>query len=74
MKYDYLSYFKIKPKIWWQRIPKSKRNRLIEELHTNLLSQYPLEDLYRNSIIEPYNDSYLVAIYKHNYHKVFIMD
>ena len=74
MKYDYLSYFKIKPKIWWQRIPKSKRNKLIEELHNNSLSEYSLEDLYRNSIIEPFNDSYLIAIYKHNYHKVFIIE
>jgi hypothetical protein len=74
MKYDYLSYFKIKPKIWWQRIPKSKRNKLIEELHDNVLSQYSLNDLYRNSIIEPFKDLYLIAIYKHKYHNVFIIE
>ena len=66
MKYDYLNHFKIKPKIWWQRPIKQKRSEMINYIFSHNLSSYSLEDLYRYSLIEKYNNSYLIAIYKGN--------
>ena len=72
MKYDYLNYFNIKPKIWWDRPAKKDRNKMIKSLHKSILKNYSLDDLYRYSLIEKYDNLYLIAIYKHNYKNVFI--
>lgn len=74
IKYDYLNHFNIKPKIWWKRIDKKSRNELIVHLHKDKLSQYMIEDLYRYAFIEPFNDKYIIAIYKENLKDVFIIE
>lgn len=66
MKYDYLSNFKIKPKIWWNKDDKKKKIEYINFLHDNYLSNYTLDDLYRYLLVEKYKNNYLLVFYKPN--------
>lgn len=74
LKYDYLSYFKLRPKIWWQRPIKNIRNQYIKELYDKQLTKYSLEDFYRYALIEKYQNQYLIAIYKQGEADVFIVN
>jgi radical SAM superfamily enzyme YgiQ (UPF0313 family) len=73
MKFDYLSYYNIRPKIWWPRISKAEKNEIIKSLHQDSLSMFSLQDLYKYALIETYQKQYLIAIYMPNQKKVFII-
>lgn len=73
MKYDYLSYFTIRPKIWWQKPIKKVKNKYITDLISQGYNEYSLEDLYRYSVIEEYDGNYLIVIYKANKNDVSII-
>lgn len=60
MKFDYLSHFKVRPKIWWPKLDKKIKNEIIKKIN------YPQEILYKYSLIEIYQNQYLIAIYKDN--------
>lgn len=66
MKYDYLSHYKIKPKIWWEKQDKKKKIEIINFLKDNYLINYSLDDLYRYLFVEKYIDSYILVFYKPN--------
>lgn len=72
MKYDYLNYYKIKPKCWWQRTSKQETRSRLQILHTNQLSSYSLEDLYQHAWVEVHHNQVLVAIYMHQHQHVCI--
>lgn len=74
LKYDYLGYYRIKPKLWWPKIPFTETKKIIQTLHQKALRHYKLEDLYHHCIIEKYNHQYLVAIYMHNHHRILVVD
>lgn len=60
---DYLRLAKVKPKRWWQtRLDKEASRQIMHDL----IECYHLnqEELFRYSIVEELNDSYLVATYK----------
>ncbi|HHU55592.1 MAG TPA: DUF4080 domain-containing protein [Acholeplasmataceae bacterium] len=74
LKYDYLKYFKIKPKIWWKRLSRKENNNLLRKLHSSILSNYSLDELYRYGIVERYENLYLFAIYMEKRQDVFIYE
>lgn len=72
LKYDYLNYFNVKPKIWWERLPRKDKNVILQKLHKSILSNYSLDDLYHYALVEKYDHQYLIAIYKNDHKNVFI--
>lgn len=63
---DYLEYYKVKPKAWWNtKLTTKERNNTIREI--NLIdSSLSLTDMYKYALIVKLKDTYLVAIYKPN--------
>lgn len=61
MKHDYLSYHKIKPKIWWKEDKLERREVFRTFLEKN--HDYKLDTLYKYGILATYGDLFLLAIY-----------
>lgn len=72
MKQDYLRHFKLRPKIWWEKLDKKTRNNVIKKIKQ--IDSYSLDDLYKYVLIEEYNDQYLIAIFKAGKQKLLIID
>ena len=72
MKIDYLSYFKLRPKIWWPRLEKKSRNNIIKNIKT--IEGFTIDDLYRYAMIEQFQNQYLIVIYKDNQTSIFIIE
>ncbi len=64
LKKDYLKRSKVKPKIWWNRLDKSRRNELINLISGKL--DISINTLFKYSIVEDYNDNIFIAIYIDN--------
>lgn len=64
---DYLNYYNLKPKAWWnEKIDKSQRNNILRELHESNKINVELIDLYKYSLFINLNDYYIIALYKPN--------
>ena len=60
IRYDYLSYHKIKPKIYWQqRIKKNEILRVFRERNP----KYKIDDLYKYGVVIRFKRGYLLTIY-----------
>ena len=60
LKLDYLSYNKIKPKIYWENLL-NKQEILREFFSIN--NTYPIDLLYKYSLVTKYQSGYLIVIY-----------
>lgn len=68
---DYLSYYNLRPKAWWnQSMDKSIKNNILRDLIENNKINEPLIDLYKYSLIVDLLDCWIVAIYKPNNKKI----
>lgn len=71
---DYLSYYNVKPKAWWnETCLKKDRNEIIRQLHDKNILSLSLNDLYKYSLVINLKDDYIVAIYKEGYKKIHII-
>lgn len=72
---DYLNIYKIKPSCWWKEslLPKEK-NEILRENHENGNLPYDLNLLYKYSLVIPLKHSNIIAIYKDNTRKIFILN
>lgn len=64
LKQDYLSNFKNRPKIWWEREKSKQREEIFTHLQTN--HHISLDILYRYAHIESYQNQYFVIVYQPN--------
>lgn len=71
MKYDYLSHFKLKPKLWWEK--HSKKETFLLRKKVISITDYNEYDLSKYAIIDENNDNYLLAIYKPDNNLVVIL-
>lgn len=72
---DYLSYFNLRPKSWWnEKIDKKEKNKLLREIYENNNIDIPLIDLYKYSLLINLNDCYILAIYKPNNKKIITIE
>lgn len=63
--YDYLNYFNLKPKAWWNEKPDKKdKNKALRFIYEVYNLNIELIDLYKYSILVSLNDCYILAIYK----------
>lgn len=63
LKQDYLSFFKTKPKIWWNNLTKDRKKELYP-LIASIQKEISIDDLYRYSIVVEDNDLVYISIYK----------
>lgn len=64
---DYLNYYNVKPKAWWmEKLSKEDKNNTLRLIVDNNMLNYTLDTLYRNSLVIPLEDKYIVVIYKDN--------
>lgn len=64
---DYLNYFNLKPKVWWdEKISHKDKNNILRLIFNNNLINIALEDLYKYSLLVNLNNDYILAIYKPN--------
>ena len=64
---DYLNYFNLKPKAWWdEKISHKDKNNILRLIFNNNLINIALEDLYKYSLLVNLNNDYILAIYKPN--------
>lgn len=69
LKFDYLIYSNIKPKIWWDNSSNMK-NILVRKFYDTNQSIH-IDDLYKYSLITNYQDGYLLFFYKNNQKQYF---
>lgn len=60
IRYDYLKYHTIKPKIYWQN--ETQKNDIIRLFHA-VHPEMNIDQLYKYSVVIDYHDSYLIALY-----------
>ncbi len=72
LKRDYLKRSKVKPKIWWSRTSKIRRNELVKYISEKL--DISTNILYKYSVIEEYNDEIFIAIYKDNIVTTYVLN
>jgi radical SAM superfamily enzyme YgiQ (UPF0313 family) len=72
---DYLSYYKLKPKAWWnERLGVKEKKETIRFIYENNKTNYSLEDLYKYSMLVSLDKEYILAIYKNNTVNVLIIN
>ena len=71
IRYDYLKYHNIKPKIYWNN--NLKKNDIIRKFY-KLNSQFNLDKLYKYSVVTKYYDQYLIALYYPNNQEFYIFN
>lgn len=65
--FDYLNYFKVKPKAWWdEACQKDERNMILRLLDEKNLLPIKLVDAYKYSLVIKLKDIYILAIYQSN--------
>ena len=67
LKMDYLSYSKIKPKIYWAN--NFKKQELIRDFHKNF-PQYNLDELYKYALVTRYKEGFLIVLFLPNNKKI----
>ena len=64
---DYLSYYKLKPKAWWQeRLSVKEKKDVIRTIFENTETDYTLDNLFKYSMLISLEHEYILAIYKNN--------
>lgn len=72
---DYLSYFNLKPKVWWdEALDPKARNVVLRSLFDEEKLNYDLVDLYKYSLVVKLESSYILAIYKPNNKQIYFFD
>ena len=72
---DYLNYFNLKPKAWWdEKLDKHERNIMLRELHERYNIEYPITDLYKYSLLIDLPKTTIIAIYKENDKKIIMLN
>lgn len=62
---DYLNYYNLRPKVWWNERPTSlSRNDILRMLYEKNELNVELVDLYKYSLLVCLDDAYILAIYK----------
>ncbi len=64
---DYLNYFNLKPKAWWDEhtLPK-KRNIILRLLQEKGLLSYSINELYKYALLVDLKNDYIIALYSPN--------
>ena len=71
---DYLNSFNIKPSIWWdEKISPKDKNKILRDLIKNNKIEEDINSLYKYSTLIPLKNSLIIAIYKENKRKVYIL-
>ncbi len=60
IRYEYLRYHSIKPKIYWEN--KVNRNDILRDFHSQN-KDYKIDSLYKYAVVIRYNDGYIIAVY-----------
>lgn len=69
---DFLSYYKIKPKIWWEnRISAKEKKEMIRKIKDNNLVEEDLNVLYKYSILTILSNTIILAIYHPKGKKIY---
>lgn len=64
---DYLNYYNLRPKAWWNElIDKKNKNNILRKIHEEYNLDIPLIDLYKYSLVIDLNEDYILAVYKPN--------
>ena len=64
---DYLTYFKVRPKAWWENLlSKQEKNEIYRMLVLDKKIDINLLDLYKYGLLVELDESYIVALYKPN--------
>ena len=71
LKMDYLSYSKIKPKIYWTN--NFKKQEMIRDFHKNF-PQYNLDELYKYALLTRYKEGFLIVLFLPNNKKMLYWD
>ncbi|MDD3712818.1 MAG: DUF4080 domain-containing protein, partial [Candidatus Izemoplasmatales bacterium] len=71
LKMDYLSYSKIKPKIYWDN--NFKKQEMIRDFHKHFL-QYNLDELYKYALVTRYKEGFLIVLFLPNNKKILYWD
>lgn len=69
LRYDYLKYSKIKPKIYWENT--ISKNEILRDFY-KVNKSYSIDDLYKYSVVTNYYNDFLICIYKNNTPNIFI--
>jgi hypothetical protein len=72
---DYLSYYNLKPKAWWdERLDSKSKKKRLREIFENNLVNYTLEDLFKYSMLVDLDNITIIAIYKENHKQITIIE
>ena len=72
---DYLNVHNIKPTCWWdEKITPKEKNELLRELNEKNILKEDLNILYKYSLLIPLKDYIIIAIYKDNNRKIYIIE
>jgi len=71
LKMDYLSYNKIKPKIFWKN--DFKKQEMIRDFHQNF-PQYNLDELYKYALVTRYKEGFLIVLFLPDNKKILYWD
>ena len=73
--YEYLLYYNLKPKAWWNNsLSKQERNSILRILVECGRINYNIGDLYKYSLLVEFEDSYILAFYKPNEKNVIVIE
>lgn len=73
--YDYLNYFKVKPKAWWiNECSKEEKNAFLRLLDERGLLPVKLIEAYKYSMLVKLEELYILAIYMPNYKLIKLIE
>ena len=71
---DYLSYFNLKPKAWWdERVDSKTKKQKLRKIFEAYITPYTLEDLFKYSMLVDLGYQCILAIYKENEKNIIII-
>ncbi len=66
IKKEYLLRFNIRPKIWFDKLDKTKRNLILNYIKDNNILDLSINDLYKYSTVITSNNNVFIVLYKNN--------
>lgn len=69
LKQDYLTFFKNRPKIWWEKEDSTNRNAIYQTIHETYAES--LDTLFRYAHFETYLDQSFIIIYEPNHVRTY---
>ena len=68
---DYLNYYNLKPKAWWnEKCDKTTKNNILRSVYEKYLNEFMLTDLFKYSMVINLDGYYIIAIYMPNNKKI----